>query len=186
MLPPMRLFLVFALTLSLFAVSDSSRAQGERPFIDLDDDGTTDFSLKKTPAIGNEDVMSFEVLIIPKKNNQVAARKSEDPNFGTKERFVAAFKKGNTIGKALPDTLEWASKAPPMVYDFVSDQSVPWRGPWPSEAPQYLGLKLVKDGNPYYGWAHLRLDRKYEWALSIRDKAYNPRPGRPIRAGHGR
>ena len=118
-------------------------------------------------------------MIDPVGKNKVVAEREIDGE----ERFVAAFERGALIGKTLPDTLEWASEVPPDIYDFVSDLAVPWRGPWPRESPQYLGLKLVKDGNTYYGWAHLRLNRKYEWALSIRDKAYNPRPGRPIRAG---
>jgi len=186
----MRLLSLFSVSLCLLLISTPVRAQppsgGERPFLDLDDDGTTDFGLKSTQMMGNEDVMSFEVMIAPKRKNQVVAQKQENPRIGDKERFVTTFEKGYSIGKALPDTLEWAPKVPlpPKIYDFVSDLSVPWKGPWPSEEAQYLGLKLVKNGKTYYGWAKLRLDRKYAWAVSIREKAYNPRPGRPIRAGH--
>lgn len=185
----MRSFWLLTLSLALLALPAESHDQPgrfERPFIDLDEDGTTHFVLRKTAAIGNEEVTTFEAMIDPVGKSKVVAQKQEKPEVGDEERFVAAFEKGDTIGHVLPDTLEWAPKVPlpPMVYKFASDESVPWWGPWPREAPQYLGLKLVKDGNTYYGWAHLPLDRKYEWALSIRDKAYNPRPGRSIRAGH--
>ena len=179
---------VLSSALLLFAVTGVPHAQPgryERPFIDLDGNGTTDFTLAKTAAIGNEDVMTFQVMIVPTGENKVVAKKQEKPEIGNKVRFVAAFEKGDSIGYVLADTLEWAPKVPlpSRIYDFESDKSVPWQGPWPSEAPQYLGLKLVKDGKTYYGWTELRLDRKYKWALSIRDKAYNPRPGRPIRVG---
>jgi hypothetical protein len=184
----MRSLWLLALSLALLALPTGAHAQppwgGERPFIDLDEDGTTDFTLKSTSMVGNEDVTSFEVMIRPKDENRVVARKGTETEIGEKERFVAAFERGALIGKALPDTLEWASDVPPEIYDFVSNLAVPWQGPWPSETPQYLGLKLVKDGNTYYGWAHLRLDRKYQWAVSIREKAYNSRSGPSVQAGH--
>jgi hypothetical protein len=139
--------------------------------------------------MGHEDVMVFSVMVVPRGENQVVARKAEMPKYGHKRRFVAALERGIPIGRALPDTLEWTrgkkrSEVPPLIYEFVSDHSPPWQGPWPSETPQYLGLKLVKDGKTYYGWAQVRLDRKYAYALGILDHAYNPHPGRSIRAGH--
>jgi len=164
------LLLLFTLTGAAYSQPDRY-GRYERPFIDLDGNGTTDFVLTQTAAIGNEDVTTFEVMIVPEGENQVAAREGVETALGEKSRFVAAFARGARIGKTLPDTLEWASDVPPYIYNFVSVLAVPWRGPWSSEAPQYLGLKLVKDGNTYYGWAHLCLDKKYDWALSIRDKA---------------
>jgi hypothetical protein len=139
--------------------------------------------------VGNEEVMGFSVMVVPHGKNQVVARRAEMPEYGHKRRFAAAFERGSLIGQALPDTLEWTtgkrkSEVPPILYEFVSDRSPPWQGPWPSEPPQYLGLKLMKEGKTYYGWAQLRLDQTYQWAVSIHEKAYNPRPGQPIRVGH--
>jgi hypothetical protein len=174
----MRLLLLFLVSLCLLTPTIPAHAQKgwekEYPFIDLDGDGTTDFALKRTQAMGNEDGVSFEVMIVPKRNNRIVKQK---------EGFVMDFKKGDTIGEVLPDSLRWAPYRP-VLYDFVSNNSPQWRGPWPNEEAQYLGLKLMKDGKTYYGWAQVRIDRQSEFSVSVCATAYNPRPDQTIRAGY--
>jgi len=60
-----------------------------------------------------------------------------------------------------------------------------WTGDWPNTKPRYLGLKLIKGGGVYYGWAHVHVDTtKLYGAVRLRESSYNPHADQPIRAGH--
>lgn len=120
--------------------------------------------------------MSFEAIIIPRRGNQVVKRK---------DSFVMAFEEGDSIGEALSDSLRWASHEA-VLYDFVGrEYSATWKGPWPGEKAQYLGLKLVKEGQTYYGWAHVRVDTSMvHGPVSVCALGYNRHPDQPIRAGN--
>lgn len=54
-----------------------------------------------------------------------------------------------------------------------------------SNQNKYMGLKLMKSSNAYYGWVRLYLNISLR-KLIIRDYAYNSRPGQPILAGQNR
>lgn len=53
-------------------------------------------------------------------------------------------------------------------------------GIWNHYSDAYLGLKFIKNGNTYYGWARLHY---YLASLNLRDYAYNSIPNQLILAG---
>jgi hypothetical protein len=55
-------------------------------------------------------------------------------------------------------------------------------GAWFYGADKYLGLKFIKNGNTYYGWARLR-DGVFAASLTLIDYAYNNIPNQQILAG---
>jgi Tol biopolymer transport system component len=160
----------------------------KRPFIDLDDDGTTDFSFQR-PNSGHaewfEDGQRISKslvanLVIPEDKNRILK---------VKDGYLAALEKGEIVGKRVPDSLKWASQASTLydalTYTSPESTSVVWRGPWPGKKIRYLGLKLVRRGSSYYGWARVRVDTSEarEGPATVHDYAYNPHQGQPIRAG---
>jgi hypothetical protein len=122
-------------------------------------------------------------LVIPEGKNRILK---------VKDGYLAALEKGEIVGKRVPDSLKWASQASTLydalTYTSPESTSVVWRGPWPGKKFRYLGLKLFRRGSSYYGWARVRVDTSEarEGPATVRDYAYNPHPGRPIRAGHMR
>ena len=57
-------------------------------------------------------------------------------------------------------------------------------GDWDNNEYKYLGLKLIKSTNTYYGWVRLSVTANGLGSkLTIRDYAYNNIPNQPIQAG---
>jgi hypothetical protein len=57
-------------------------------------------------------------------------------------------------------------------------------GNWTAGAVKYLGLKLVKSENIYYGWVRLKVIAvQFGSELTVMDYAYNSAPNKPILAG---
>lgn len=188
----MRSLLSLVLFISFLLVSphpSDAQPGKKRPFIDLNEDETTDFSFQR-PNSGHSEWFEdgkriskslVTNLVIPERKNRILK---------VKEGYLAALKKGDLVGKKLPDTLKWTSEASPL-YDALSytspdSTSVNWRGPWPGKETRYLGLELVRRGSSYFGWALIRVDTSAarRGPATVRDYAYNSRPGQPIRAGN--
>jgi hypothetical protein len=172
--------IVLGCTFLEFEDTDATEVNAdEYPLIDLDGDGTTDFALKLPPARGHENAAGQKAKVVPKRSNEIIQKKNG---------FVASFDRGELIGVTLPDTLEWVSEAPYLFqvtyFSYPDSNFVKWRGPWPSERDQYLGLKLIRGEEAYYGWAHVHVDTSSE-NVTVRDRGYNTDPGQPIRAGSG-
>jgi hypothetical protein len=59
-------------------------------------------------------------------------------------------------------------------------------GLWPNQSDHYLGLKLIINGQIYYGWARLSvsvISNKWATSFTIKDYAYQTTPGQSINAG---
>lgn len=63
-------------------------------------------------------------------------------------------------------------------------------GLWDNPTDKYLGVKLIKGTNTYYGWVRLSVSYTYapnpqlrDWKLTIKDYAYYSSPNQPILAG---
>jgi hypothetical protein len=69
---------------------------------------------------------------------------------------------------------------------------IPWQpgefniGLWTDTSDKYLGLKLVKGNDAYYGWVRLSVNFPFSGSVSsftVKDYAYNNTPNMPILAG---
>jgi hypothetical protein len=58
-----------------------------------------------------------------------------------------------------------------------------YSGNWTSGTVKYLGLKFIKGGNTYYGWATVVVFVSIGSKLTVMDYAYNSSPNQPILAG---
>lgn len=178
----MRLLASVVLACGLFLLPLTVMAQPgageERPFIDLDGDGTTDFALERTMPVGHETTTGQYVKIVPNGDNQLVRQNDT--------RYLMGFKKDDLIGGELPDSLTWVSETTILYYGGYNDNTgKEWTGDWPNAKSRYLGLKLIKGENVYYGWAHVHVDTtKLYGTVRLRESRYNPHPGQPIRAGH--
>ncbi len=56
-------------------------------------------------------------------------------------------------------------------------------GNWNNSTDKYLGLKLIKGTNTYYGWVRLSVNVSFGAILIIRDYAYNSISNKAILAG---
>jgi hypothetical protein len=74
--------------------------------------------------------------------------------------------------------------------DHVSSCPVPFPNKvvlkWSAVTDKYLGLKFIKAGNTYYGWARVSTSTSgnlVNLMITVKDFAYNNVPGHAIRAG---
>ncbi|OFY17833.1 MAG: hypothetical protein A2W98_06500 [Bacteroidetes bacterium GWF2_33_38] len=56
---------------------------------------------------------------------------------------------------------------------------------WINNDEYYMGLRLFKDNQYYYGWVLVKLVVTYNRGLTIKEYAYNTIPQLPIKAGEG-
>lgn len=79
-----------------------------------------------------------------------------------------------------------------LVASENSRGTCPWGtdhfGPWFNVTDKYLGLKFIKDGSTYYGWARLTsagtsLTDFSGYFITLKDYAYNSIPNQAILAG---
>ncbi len=151
--------------------------------IDLNSDGAVDFAIEGvgvTPlAEGVAGGVTFTACSAG--DSQIIVEKEQPPG----EEDIIALERGELIGEVLGSPYSWTSQPAWVVhYSFgAPDESY---GPWAKEGEKYLGLKLVKDGSVYYGWAHVKLNRMLnaKQRLTLESYAYNPEPDQPIRAGY--
>jgi len=183
----MRSFWLLAISLTLLASPAGSHGQpgrSERPFIDLDGDGTTDLTIKRTPAYGttyfddgNRVSTSVHMShITPERSNEIAAKNHS---------FLALFGEGELIGKEVTDSVKWTRNRRTL-YEQTSfssrdSSSTTWKGYKPNKNKKYLGVKLVTREGTHYGWIHVHIDHLGN--VSIKASDYNTKTGQPIRAG---
>lgn len=185
----MRLLASAVLACGLFLLPLTVMAQPgageERPFIDLDGDGTTDFTLKRTPASG---VSYFDdgervnrgrsmSMIKPKNKNEIIERKG---------KLISFFEKGEIISKSLDDTLKWTNEKV-LLYKksylvSKSKSRTSWKGYNPKSDKRYIGVRIVKRGKNYYSWIRMYVNPTSE-KVSVQASDYNPNAGQSIRAG---
>jgi hypothetical protein len=145
---------------------------------DTNSDGRPDFYIKRR-AVGNEDQSAFYLVLQSQGENSYLS--SEDT--GTESRY---FNQGMEVGP-FPDFLENPS-APITWYGLgfsvceLIDQT--WQcGPLETEK-KYLGLRLVRDGKVYYGWALVGANPKEEGSkILVHDLEISSEAGEPITTG---
>lgn len=140
--------------------------------LDLNNDGTTDFVFQiyfrsaHGSTSANQDYVSVGPSAIS--INQIA-------NSNT---YPSALDTLTIIGS----TLSWSGAANKTLELYNSNGTT--YGNWTIHAVKYLGLKLIKGGNIYYGWVRLYVNATLVGAeLIVMDYAYNSSPNQPILAG---
>ena len=145
---------------------------------DTDSDGRPDFYITMR-SVGNEDQSAFYFVLQSRGENSYLS--SEDAD--TESRY---FEQGMEVGP-YPDFLDDPS-APATWYGLpfpvceFRDQT--WHcGPLETEK-KYLGLRLVRDGKIYYGWALIGANPKEEGSkILIYDLEISSRAGESIMTG---
>jgi hypothetical protein len=144
-----------------------------RATIDLDRDGSPDFSLISSFPICTTDVptsfcsLSFYVTALG--TNALLIQTN----------YAAVLSAGDWVG---PDTstndVWWGGGNVTLLTWWSSprDGTAGSRGPLATLGEGYLGVRFSGAGGMYYGWVHVRETVVMDWA-------YETRPGVPIRAG---
>jgi hypothetical protein len=140
--------------------------------LDLNNDGTTDFVFQiyfrsaHGCTCANQDDVSVGPLVA--NSNQVANNNT----------YPSALDALAVIGSAL----SWSGAANQTLELYNSNGTT--YGNWATAGFKYLGPKLIKGRNIYYGWIRLSVIAVVVGAkLTVMDYAYNSSPNQPILAG---
>jgi hypothetical protein len=144
--------------------------------IDLNGDGTSDFTLRRCYCAGSHTSFLMVALDVPGN----AVRLALDS-----EVFAGALPVGAFIDKkqqfGTKTSYGGLLMAEGFYYGTISNQG----GPWINATNKYLGFKFMIDGEVHYGWARLTVG-----SFKVRDRdvtltgyAYETVPGRMIHAG---
>ncbi len=141
-------------------------------YLDLNGDGINDFYFNCTSLVGGSSIA--EVDCFSYDNNKIACDAS-----------------GYPLGMSLNDTIDsdltWIG-ASGLLYleSYTYHIGTYYLGN--CDGDNYIGLKLIKDGLPYYGWIHLNVSTNTTLysahsSFILRDYAYNSVSGQQILAG---
>ena len=152
---------------------------GESYILDLNNDGITDFSFKVEDAFENgryrDEVGGYELF------NSVNAKSNTTSGYPYK--FPYALNNNDSINALdhwMPYGLTDSSGG--ILYQTAGSYNT-YIGFWKQAHDKFLGLRIYKDGNFYYGWARLTVYSSRK--MRIKDYAYNATPNAPILAGEG-
>ena len=84
-----------------------------------------------------------------------------------------------TRGAMISDSLGWRSYSESL--GGSGSIGGTWSGPWVGTTPHFLGVRLYRSGQYYYGW--IELDIGTDGSLTTFDSAYVSAANVPIRAG---
>ena len=156
--------------------------------LDLDKDGVYDFTfesiLSRTQcrATGGSGFRAY-IEVKPADNSFNAILNVV--NAASIDTVPAALDTVNQIGAA---SGEWSSASSQFLRyksfctGGISDPSIEY-GEWPDNIDKYLGLKLVKGNQVFYGWVRLNVQVGIGYSLMLKDYSYNDSPNEFILAG---
>jgi hypothetical protein len=145
--------------------------------LDLDNDGTPDFSFnmfssRKRSSSGSTYAFKFYLKVVPDQTGNQAVK-------GREPATAAALPPGIKIGPQ-------AKFAPGGLYMAFNSTGAFVRtyGSWPTVEYAYVGLKILIDGQIHYGWARVKFPYPGGTGFpSIAGYAYESTPNQPIIAG---
>jgi hypothetical protein len=138
--------------------------------LDLNHDGTIDFTLVNTYACGT-DMCLDSLTVSPSRRENGAAGTATFLNFPC----AYALRAGAVIGPKLP-----------FAGTIMAVGSTVPGSQWHDVSNRYLGLKFEINGKTHYGWARLSVHLVpplYIVAATVTGYAYETIPGKPIIAG---
>jgi len=143
--------------------------------LDLNKDGTIDFQIG-----GYANHISFNLSVgvaISSLNTNKVACGSLPPD---------SLPLAMNPGTAISSNLNWVNVKQPlgMVLRAYHSPNIHWWGNWTDSTDHYLGLKIIKGSNTYYGWVRLSVSvTAGQSSVTIKDYAYNSTPNQQILAG---
>ena len=171
---------------------------GEFYLLDLNDDGTSDYKFSLTDTIypgffylAADPSSTFSGIVkriaVYAYNGSIAGSESSS---GTLVPY--ALNEGIEINGALQFQSNDVTEAQYLglylgVVDYPEIGSIyPFtqKGNWVGIDEKFLGLKLIDDGNTYFGWVRLSVNATGD-ALTLHDYAFESTPNAPIIAGDG-
>ena len=142
---------------------------GEYVYLDIDKDGVDDFQFS-TVIVNKEGVIHTKYLVNTLGKNQVLAA----------DNVAAMNEEGMKIAEFGNEA--WTSQSGEIIEQVVEGNSSTWTGTWSGDRDQYLGIKLVKEGNEYTGWVNVSIDPAKETAY-VHGYAINRNSNSGIAAG---
>jgi len=146
--------------------------------IDVDEDGTIDFSFK-TLLIGDpilkQDRHAF--LVGSTIENYLLAIDNSE----TGKRL----EKGDLIGLMPPSGYEWFQIALVVMTEKIIPESNPsyWRGEWKDASHHYLPIQVRRNGLRYNGWIETSMDTNGE-RMILHKAAISTEPHKDVKAGY--
>ncbi|HYJ37288.1 MAG TPA: hypothetical protein VEV87_01680 [Chitinophagaceae bacterium] len=146
--------------------------------LDLDEDGTIDFSLQVIligDPVAKEDRHTFvagstiDTYLLAIDNTETGKR----------------LNKGELIGLVPPGGFEWFQVARVVMAEKIISESKPpyWRGEWKDGSHQFLSVQIGKNGSRYNGWIEISTDTNGE-RMILHKAAISKVPYADVRAGY--
>ena len=169
--------------------ADYSSATNAHYYLDLNNDGTTDFDLIQAYSIyvlNSGTLCAYTKRIwscnaIPKNISSIASDSigglALSPSSAINGGLTWKDSTSSYYNKLANFSSTSVRHCPPPSSPGYSDSS----GHWLNQNDKYLGLKIIKNGLTYYGW--IRLQIVSASSIIVKDYAYNSIPNQPILAG---
>ena len=131
-------------------------------YLDIDRDGTNDFVFQ-TVAVGIEGQVHTKYIVKALQDNEILNVAGS----------AAISETGETISSDLPrGNVHWSNTHGEIIESVFDGNTQQWNGTWSGDRNQYLGIKLVKNGNAYLGWVRVELNPETEKAF-VKEYAIN-------------
>ena len=180
-----------AMAASMIAAAGSTNAQviytnitdytgtndGDTYALDLNNDGTTDFNIKRADVLVSSYSSSSTaktVQVTRNSSNQMVRK-----GVGSYSTSAMALPMKKTIDAGLT----WSNANNIGTAFMAVNLNNANAGPWVNQTDKYLGLKLIKNSQTYYGWARLNVGKNSN-TFTIKDYAYESTPDTKILAGN--
>jgi hypothetical protein len=123
--------------------------------LDFNNDGKSDLSFT-TKFIGDpsQNRAIFQYLVMPLSNNTslLVNDQGESP----------ILKKGDQIAATFTGCIWYPNASVSLVQKIFEQTGSYWYGLWHHVSHQYLAIRVIANGEPYYGWVELSIDTDAE------------------------
>jgi len=149
--------------------------------LDLNNDGSADFNITDLREVSHADGCQGYFCCLDQIYNRVSITALNDNS-------VIVGPSGTALisGSDISSLSEWSTafslKSVSQGYGYYCE--ILKEGDWPNSSDRYLGLRIISNGQTYYGWGRLSVIVDLsEASFTIKDYAYESTPGKAIHAG---
>ena len=146
--------------------------------IDVDEDGTIDFSFK-TYLIGDPILKQDRHVFVVGSTIETYLLAIDNTETGKR------MEKGDLIGLMPPSGFEWFQIAQIVMTEKVISESNPnyWRGEWKDASHHFLPIQVRRNGLRYNGWIETSMDTNGE-RMILHKAAISTEAHKDVRAGY--
>jgi len=146
--------------------------------IDVDEDGTIDFSFK-TYLIGDPILKQDRHVFVVGSTIETYLLAIDNTETGKR------MEKGDLIGLMPPSGFEWFQIAQIVMTEKVIPESNPnyWRGEWKDASHHFLPIQVRRNGLRYNGWIETSMDTNGE-RMILHKAAISTEAHKDVRAGY--